>query len=64
MTKGDKLVDVERVACEVCLKEVPTSEATVPEATDYVVYFCGLDCYEKWKKQRAKSNDQAEKSAS
>ena len=37
MTKGDKLVDVERVACEVCLKEVPTSEATVPEATDYVV---------------------------
>ncbi len=64
MTTGDKPVDVERVACEVCLKEVPKSEATVPEATDYVVYFCGLDCYQKWKSQGAKPNNQAEKSAS
>lgn len=64
MTRGDKPVDVERVACEVCLKEVPRSEATVPEATDYVVYFCGLDCYQRWKSQGAKPNDQAEKSAS
>ena len=61
MTKADKLVDVERVACEVCLKEVHTSEATVPEATDYVVYFCGLDCHEKWKSKRAKPGEQAEK---
>jgi hypothetical protein len=41
----------ERVACEVCLKEVPKSEATVAEATDYVAYFCGLDCYHKWQAQ-------------
>ncbi|MGH8614260.1 MAG: DUF3330 domain-containing protein [Gammaproteobacteria bacterium] len=64
MTTGDKPVDVERVACEVCLKEVPRSEATVAEATDYVVYFCGLDCYQKWKSRGAKSDDQAEKSTS
>jgi Domain of unknown function (DUF3330) len=64
MNTGDKPIDVERVACEVCLKEVPKSEATVPEATDYVVYFCGLDCYEKWKSQGAKPDDQAEKPAS
>ena len=51
MTTRDRLVEVERVACEICLKEVPTSEATVPEATDYVVHFCGLECYEKWKNQ-------------
>jgi len=38
-----------------CLKEVPVSEATVPEATDYVVYFCGLDCYERWKRQIGQS---------
>ncbi len=43
-------VDVERVACATCLKEVPRSEATVPEATEYVLYFCGLDCYAQWKK--------------
>jgi pyridoxine 5'-phosphate synthase PdxJ len=43
---------VEQVACEVCLKEVPASEAVVPEAQDYVAYFCGLDCYQKWKTLR------------
>lgn len=43
----------ERVSCEVCLKEIPGSEAAMVEAVDYVVYFCGLDCYEKWKEQRS-----------
>ena len=39
------------VACEVCIKEVPISEAKSEEATDYVIHFCGLDCYAKWKEQ-------------
>jgi len=43
--------DTEHVACDVCLKEIPRSEAIVPEATDYVLRFCGLECYEKWKTQ-------------
>jgi hypothetical protein len=64
MTTTNKPVDVERVACEICLKEVPLSEATVPEATDYVVHFCGLECYEKWKNQRAKADDQVERPGS
>ena len=64
MTTGGKPADVERVACEICLKEVPKSEATVPEATDYVVYFCGLDCYERWKSQSANPNDKVKGSAS
>ena len=42
--------DLERVACEVCLREVPRSEAIFPEASDYVAYFCGLECFEKWKR--------------
>ena len=62
MTTSDKPVDVERVACEICLKEVPISEATVPEATDYVVHFCGLEFYDKWKNQRGKPDDQVNKS--
>lgn len=41
------------VCCEMCLKEVPKSEAAVPEATDYVLYFCGLECYQQWKEQQA-----------
>ena len=39
------------VACELCLKEIPKSEAKVEEAADYVAYFCGLECYDKWKKE-------------
>ena len=38
-----------QVACDVCLREVPRSEAIVPEAADYVAYFCGLACFERWK---------------
>ena len=63
MTTNDKPepVQVEQVACEICLKEVPLSEAIVPEATDYVAYFCGLDCYDKWKNQQAKTDGPVEK---
>ena len=42
----------ERVSCEICLKEIPKSEAAMAEAVDYVAYFCGFDCYQKWKDQR------------
>ncbi|MDP2370364.1 DUF3330 domain-containing protein [Rhodoferax sp.] len=51
MTTQDKPVELDLIACEICLKEVPISEATVPEATDYVVHFCGVECYQKWKRQ-------------
>jgi hypothetical protein len=51
MSKRDKPAEIELVSCEICLKEIPVSEATVPEATDYFVHFCGLECYEKWKRQ-------------
>jgi hypothetical protein len=51
MATSDKSVETALVSCEVCLKDVPITEATIPEAVDYVVYFCGLDCFEKWKSQ-------------
>jgi len=44
-------VDAERIACAVCLKEIPRSEATMSEAADYDAYFCGLACFEQWKGQ-------------
>lgn len=43
----------EQVFCEVCLKEVPKSGAAMAEMRDYVAYFCGLDCYDKWMSQRS-----------
>ena len=39
----------ELVACDVCLREIPRSEAVVPEAADYVAHFCGVQCFERWK---------------
>ena len=43
--------EVEKVSCDVCRREVPLSEAKTSEAVDYVAYFCGLECYAKWKQQ-------------
>jgi len=57
MTTNDKPVDVEKISCEVCLKEVPLSEAVVSEAADYFVHFCEIGCYDKWKNQKVKPED-------
>jgi hypothetical protein len=54
MDNDNKTPAPEYVACEVCMKEVPKSIAEVPEGTDYVMYFCGLECHEKWKSQQEK----------
>ena len=51
MNQEDITLERDLVSCEICLKEVPQSEASVPEAADYVTYFCGLECYELWIKQ-------------
>jgi len=39
-----------QVACAVCEHEVPLSEAPVREASDYMAHFCGLECYERWRR--------------
>ena len=52
MIEQKKIIEPEKVACEVCLKEIPLSEATSVKATDYIVYYCGLECYDQWKKQK------------
>lgn len=64
MTPNDKPVTVETVACDVCMKEVPVSEATVPEASDYFVHFCGLECYAKWSEQSQKPDVQTSRTGS
>lgn len=43
---------IERVPCDVCHHDIPLSEAFVAEATDYVVHFCGLECYDRWRRRR------------
>lgn len=58
MAAQGKPSDVGQVPCEVCMKEIPRSEAMVAEATEYVLHFCGLECYTKWKTGDAKSGQQ------
>jgi hypothetical protein len=57
MAEQDKPTTDENVPCEICLKEIPVSEAEVDDAADYVRYFCGLDCYAKWKDQKHKHKE-------
>ena len=57
MSENKTQTEDQKVECVVCLKEVPLSEAKSEEATDYVVHFCGLDCYEKWKNQEKNKKD-------
>ncbi|MEO8523643.1 MAG: DUF3330 domain-containing protein [Caldimonas sp.] len=53
MTSNDPLDEGDQVTCSSCGCEVPLDEAVVPEGVPYVVNFCGLDCYEKWRLRAA-----------
>lgn len=61
MTTNAKLVEAEHFSCEVFMKEVPLTEVENPETADYIVHFCGLECYEEWKNQNINSEGQAKK---
>jgi len=52
----DQAIEVENVSCEVCLKNLPISEARIENVANSVVHFCGVDCYEKWKCQKLQDN--------
>lgn len=48
MTEKPIVVEEKKVACEICLKEIPASSAKHEEVQDYVAYFCGIDCFDQW----------------
>jgi hypothetical protein len=50
----------ECVLCETCMKEIPISEAIVPEAIDYTAHFCGVECYDRWRQQSDNPATQAD----
>lgn len=62
MTNKPDSSEVEQVSCDICLKEIPLSEAVIPEAADYVAHFCGLECYTKWKQKSDHPGQQEGKS--
>jgi hypothetical protein len=51
MQEPGKTTDSITVACKTCLEEIPADEAKMEEASDYVLYFCGLECYRIWRRQ-------------
>lgn len=55
MSKPVRPTNVPTIQCDVCMKEIPTSEARNTEVQDYVMNFCGLDCYDLWH-NKAKTN--------
>ena len=61
MVKKSDLSEVEMVSCAICRKEIPLNEAVIPEASDYMAYFCGLECYAKWKQQSERSGQHSGK---
>lgn len=50
MTQQEAAVS-DTVACHSCQREVPRSVAEQAEGADYLLYFCGLDCFAKWRAQ-------------
>jgi hypothetical protein len=49
--------DAGHVQCEICLKNLPASEAHLEEAGDYVIHFCGLECFEKWREKTEQQHE-------
>ena len=41
------------VDCGVCFREIPLDAAFTPEGADYVMHFCGLDCYRRFTERAA-----------
>jgi hypothetical protein len=48
------------VACEVCLAEIPESVAMSSEGDDYTQHFCGIECYNQWRKENEASKTTTE----
>ena len=40
--------------CRGCREQVPLSEASIAEAVDYIIHFCGLECYARWAEEQQK----------
>ncbi len=48
-----------QLACDICMTEIPSSECGIPEAQEYVMFFCGLECYQRWVTQRQNESPRA-----
>ncbi len=42
----------DKIACHVCKHEIPKSAALNAEGSEYVHFFCNVDCLDYWKKEK------------
>lgn len=42
------------ISSEECCAQVPGDEAVMEEATDIVMHYCGIDCYDTWHRRCGK----------
>lgn len=45
-------IQLEKISCSLCRKEIPLSAALRPQGVDYVGYFCGIECYDEFTGQQ------------
>lgn len=48
--KTDKAAATHTVHCGECMKELPSFAAVTREGSDYTMHFCGLNCFERWRR--------------
>lgn len=60
MSSGIRPEEPELVDCETCLAQIPADSAINAESDDYVLHFCGIECYRKWRAQQAESGPESE----
>ncbi len=58
MTEKSTPIELDTVACDICLKDIPESVAQTMEGQDYIHHFCGLECAKKWQ-ETEKTNKKA-----
>lgn len=49
MGGDDRRPEAPMVSCEICRRQVPREQARHAEVDEYVLYFCGIECYDEWK---------------
>ena len=47
---SENLAEGHLLNCEICLKEIPADSGEYLETDEYVQHFCGIECYNQWKK--------------
>jgi hypothetical protein len=50
----------EQVTCEICHRQLPAEEALRREVDDYVLWFCGQDCFTRWRSDSSGGREETE----